>query len=377
MSFLTRLRAALAGTGELVIGVAREQLPSPLPGGVTVVVTTSGSTTGVGRPVGLTPAALAASARATHDRLGGPGQWLLTLPPDHIAGLQVCARSLLAGYTPVERGEEPLAAAVARMDPTTRRYTSLVPTQLVRILAEGGPDLAALATLDGILVGGAATDPTMLATAREAGLRILTTYGSTETAGGCVYDGRPLTGVQVEIDEGGRIWLGGQTLAWGYLDDGPSDFIDRDGERWFRTSDLGELSDDGALTVLGRVDDVIITGGVNVHPAPVEHAIRELPEVRDCVVIGLPSPEWGAEVAAVVVPQESRTYAGADHGAARASLLASIRDGVRERVGLAAAPRALIITTRLPTRGPGKIDRRAALDLALTVVAAGEGTHHR
>lgn len=377
MSFLTRLRAALAGTGELVIGVAREQLPSPLPGGVTVVVTTSGSTTGVGRPVGLTPAALAASARATHDRLGGPGQWLLTLPPDHIAGLQVCARSLLAGYTPVERGEEPFATAVARMDLTTRRYTSLVPTQLVRILAEGGPDLAALATLDGILVGGAATDPTMLATAREAGLRILTTYGSTETAGGCVYDGRPLTGVQVEIDEGGRIWLGGQTLAWGYLDDGPSDFIDRDGERWFRTSDLGELSDDGALTVLGRVDDVIITGGVNVHPAPVEHAIRELPEVRDCVVIGLPSPEWGAEVAAVVVPQESRTYAGADHGAARASLLTSIRDGVRERVGLAAAPRALIITTRLPTRGPGKIDRRAALDLALTVVAAGEGTHHR
>src|SRR5690554_5151915 len=115
MTFLTRLRAALAGRGELVVGTPRERLPDPLPGGVSLVVTTSGSTTGVGRPVGLTPAALAASARATHDRLGGPGQWLLTLPTDHIAGIQVCARSLLSGHAPVVRGEESLAAAIARM----------------------------------------------------------------------------------------------------------------------------------------------------------------------------------------------------------------------------------------------------------------------
>lgn len=376
--FLTHLRAALDGAGELVLGTDRSLLPAPLPEEVSIVVTTSGSSSGVGRPVGLTPAAIRASARATHERLGGPGQWLLTLPHEHIAGLQVCARSLLAGFEPVIRGDASLAEAISRMDPTTRRYTSLVPTQLVRVLSGPAADLEALATLDAILLGGSAIDPALLREARRAGLTVHTTYGSTETSGGCVYDGTALPGVEVKIGDDGRIWLGGDTLAWGYLDDAPSDFVTLGGTRWFRTNDLGSISADthGRLVVFGRADDVIITGGVNVHPAAVEATMRELPEVGDCVVVGLPSPEWGAEVAAVVVPREPSALRGEDHLQRRRELLDAIRANARSALSAAAAPRALIITMRLPTRGPGKVDRRAAADLALTVLAAGEGVRH-
>lgn len=366
-AFLSDLRHALAGTGELILGTPREHLPRELPGGVTIVVTTSGSTTGAGRPVGLTPQAITASANATHARLGGPGQWLLTLPHEHIAGLQVCARSLLAGHEPVVRGAETLHEAIARMAPGTRHYTSLVPTQLVRILDAGGPDLAALATLDAILLGGAAIDPTLLTRARRAGLTILTTYGSTETAGGCVYNGRPLDGVTVRIDDSERIWLTGPTLAWGYLDEGPSDFISDGDTFWFRTSDLGSMSDEGELTVLGRADDVIITGGVNVHPVAVENIIGELAAVADCVVVGIPSTDWGEEVAAVVEVRE-----GVDEGA----LLAEIRERTRAALSGAAAPRALVVVEQLPTRGPGKVDRRAATEIAAQVLARGGGVRY-
>lgn len=378
-TFLTQLRAALNCQGELILGTARKDLPTPLPDDVRIVVTTSGSSTGKGRPVGLSPAAIMASARATHQRLGGPGQWLLTLPHHHIAGLQVCARSLLSGYSPIIReDEEPLHVVISRMDPTTRRYTSLVPTQLARVMGCGSSDLEALQKLDGILVGGSAIDPTLLADARLAGLTIHTTYGASETAGGCIYNGEPLEGVNVDIDEDGRILLGGPTLAWGYLDDGPDAFITTGTQRWFRTNDIGVLTPGPypKLTVLGRVDDVIITGGVNVHPIAVENAIRELNEVSDCVVVGIPSVEWGAEVVAVVVPRNPQDFTGDDHQVQRENLLGAIRAHTRNHIEPAAAPQALVITMRLPTRGPGKVDRRAAADLALTVLAAGEGTLH-
>src|SRR5699024_8955246 len=158
---------------------------------------------------------------------------------------------------------------------------------------ESGPDIAALARLDAILLGGVVVDLALLADARKAGLTIHTTYGSTETSGGCVYDGEPLAGVEVNIGDDGRIWLGGPALACGYLDDGPSDFVRLDGRRWLRTNDLGTISLEPRrqLTVLGRADDVIITGGMNVHPGAVEDSIRELPPVGDCVVVGLPSAE--------------------------------------------------------------------------------------
>lgn len=378
-SYLRQLDQALAGNGELILGIRQENLPTPLPDGVTVVVTTSGSTSGTGRPVGLTSAALTASAQATHERLNGPGQWLLALPSEHIAGVQVCARSLLAGYTPIVRGQESLAEAISRMDPGTRHYTSLVPTQLVRILAQGGEDLRALASMDAILLGGSAVDPTLLGNARRAGLTILTTYGSTETSGGCVYDGRPLKGVNVRIDDDARIWLSGPTLAWGYLDDAPSDFYNISHTRWFRTSDLGTLNNDGTLTVLGRADDVIISGGTNVHPVAVEHILGQHPAVRDCVVVGLASEEWGAEVVAIITVEENSaepTDSAEPTGRDEPTLLSELRANVRAALGNAAPPRALICVPELPSRGPGKIDRREAAEIAHRAFTDGFGTWH-
>jgi O-succinylbenzoic acid--CoA ligase len=190
------------------------------PGGV--LVATSGST-GAPRLVALPVAALQASATATATRLGGPARWLLALPAEHVAGVQVIVRALLAGAAPVLQdlrgGFRPdgFAAATAALGPG-RRCTSLVPTQLLRLLDAGGAALDALRGYAAVLVGGAALDPGLRARAEAAGVRVVTTYGMTETAGGCVYDGVPLDGVRVRLDAPeddvtGRIALGGPTLA--------------------------------------------------------------------------------------------------------------------------------------------------------------------
>ena len=215
------LAAALDG-GPAVLPLAVGARPGVMraPAGTAVVIATSGST-GEPKLVALSGAALRASARATEARLGGPGRWLLALPAEHVAGIQVIVRALLAGAPPVvmdlRTGFRPdaFAAATAALGPG-RRYTSLVPTQLRRILdAEGA--VAALRSYAAVLVGGAALDPATRERALAAGVRVVTTYGMSETAGGCVYDGVPLDGVTVELDEDGRILLGGPTLASGYL----------------------------------------------------------------------------------------------------------------------------------------------------------------
>ena len=324
-----------------------------------LVVTTSGST-GAPRAVALTAAALRASANATESRLGGPGQWLLALPLHHIAGLQVLSRSLLAGTEPVTLdlatpfSAEAFAAATARLS-GSRRYTSLVPTQLHRALASPA-GRAALGTYDAVLVGGAATEAALVREARQAGVRLVLTYGMTETAGGCVYDGLALDGVRVRLDDDGRIHLAGPVLAAGYLDEPEltaSTFVTFDGERWLRTSDLGTL-DDGVLRVVGRVDDVITTGGVKVAPAPVEAALVELEEIALASVVGVPDPEWGAVVVAVVVLAPG----------ARVPSLEQLRSHVAHTLGARAAPRRIVVVPELPARGPGKVDRRAVARLA-------------
>ena len=214
--------AAALGGGPAVLPLAVGARPWVMraPAGTAVVIATSGST-GEPKLVALSGAALRASARATEARLGGPGRWLLALPAEHVAGIQVIVRALLAGAPPVvmdlRAGFRPdaFAAATAALGPG-RRYTSLVPTQLRRILdAEGA--VAALRSYAAVLVGGAALDPATRERALAAGVRVVTTYGMSETAGGCVYDGVPLDGVTVELDEDGRILLGGPTLASGYL----------------------------------------------------------------------------------------------------------------------------------------------------------------
>ena len=325
----------------------------PLEPGADLVVVTSGST-GNGRAVLLPAAAVEASGAATHARLGGPGSWLLALPVSAIAGLQILCRSFLAGTHPeVLAKGEPLAAAVRRM-PAGRRYTSLVPTQLRRYLDEE-PD--ALRSFDAVLVGGAATDPALLARARANGVPVVTTYGMTETAGGCVYDGQPLDGVRVRVADGpagpggGDIELAGPTLALGYrLDPDATEAAFTDG--WFRTRDAGALDADGRLTVTGRLDDVVISGGVNVAPAAVEAALREHPDVADAVVFGRPDDTWGQRVVAAVVPALGTTPE-----------LAELRSWVATRLGGPAAPRQLHLLVALPLLHTGKPDRRAVAAL--------------
>jgi O-succinylbenzoic acid--CoA ligase len=357
---LDAVRAALDGTDPLavlpdgppaVVDAARAALrpDEPLEPGADLVVVTSGST-GNGRAVLLTASALRASAAATHARLGGTGSWLLALPVSAVAGLQVLCRSVLAGTRPERLGaDEPLASAVRRL-PEGRRYTSLVPTQLRRYL-DAEPE--ALRSFDAVLVGGAATDPGLLAMARQEGVAVVTTYGMTETSGGCVYDGRPLDGVGVRIADDpagpgcGGVELSGPTLALGYrLDPAATETAFVDG--WFRTRDAGALDADGRLTVAGRLDDVVITGGVNVAPAAVEAALREHPDVADAVVFGRPDAKWGQQVVAAVVPAPG----------SRPSL-ASLRPWVAERLGGPAAPRSLHVIAAVPLLHTGKPDRRA------------------
>jgi O-succinylbenzoic acid--CoA ligase len=332
-------------------GVAATAEPPP---GAAVVIATSGST-GEPKLVVLSAAALRASAQATADRLGGPARWLLALPAEHVAGVQVIIRALLAGAAPVVQdlrgGFRPddFAAATAQLG-DGRRCTSLVPTQLGRLLDAGGGALDALRSYAAVLVGGAALAPGLHGRASAAGVRVVTTYGMSETAGGCVYDGIPLDGVRVDIGADGRIRLGGPTLAEGYLGRPEETAAVFDGG-WFRTGDLGRRRD-GRLEVLGRADDVIITGGENVPPAAVERVLAAQPGVRAACVVGVPDPEWGQVVGAALVVDPVEVP---DHDRVRAA--------VRSELGRAAVPRLLITVPEIPLRGVGKPDRTAVAAL--------------
>ncbi|MGR7024042.1 AMP-binding enzyme [Geodermatophilus sp. URMC 62] len=356
---LPAVRACLDGGAPLAVlpagpaaGAARAALAAdePLEDGADLVVVTSGST-GRSRGVLLPAPALRASGTATLDRLGGPGTWLLALPVSAIAGLQVLCRSVLAGTVPAVLGPgEDLAAAAARME-GDRRYTALVPTQLRRYL-DREPD--ALRAFDAVLVGGAATDPALLARARAEGVAVVTTYGMTETAGGCVYDGVPLDGVRVRVGGdggaagpgGGAVAISGPVLALGYRRD-PRGTAEAFAGGEFRTRDAGTIRPDGRLTVTGRLDDVVVTGGVNVAPQAVEGVLREHPSVADAVVFGRPDEEWGQRVVAAVVPAPG---AVPDLGA--------LRPWVVERLGAPSAPRELHLVDAVPTLHTGKPDRR-------------------
>lgn len=311
-----------------------------------LVVRTSGST-GEPKDVRLSRAAVLASARATHDRLGGPGRWLLALPVTGVGGLQVLVRSLVAGEEPVLLDDhDDLVDALAALR-GSRTYASLVPTQLHRLAAAGRLDV--LAGLDAVLVGGAALDPALREQASGAGVRVVRTYGMSETSGGCVYDGVPLGGVSVRlvdvVDGVGRVQLAGPVLFDGYGDEPRAD-------DWFDTADLGTVDDAGVLGVVGRADDVVVSGGVNVPLPAVERALRALPAVHDAAVVGVPDDEWGTRVVAAVVPADATCLDGV-----RADRL---RDALEE-AGLARtwAPRDVTLVDAVPLLPNGKTDRLA------------------
>jgi o-succinylbenzoate---CoA ligase len=362
------LAAALDGSGPAVLATGDPGAPlaaTDVPDDVALVVQTSGST-GDARQVLLSAGALRASAAATQARLGGPGRWLLALPTTHVAGLQVLVRSVLAGTVPVAvpagpfRAESFAAASAQLASSAGRRYTSLVPTQLHRLLGSAA-GVDALRGFDAILLGGAAAAPSLVADARAAGIGVVTTYGMSETCGGCVYDGVPLDGVRVDLEPDGRVLLSGPVLATGYRgrpDLDAQSFVRRGGERWLRTTDVGSLDPVGVLTVLGRLDDMIVTGGTKVAPAAVERVLGELDGVVEACVVGLPDEEWGQAVTAVLVLRPG----------APMPELAAVRATVESRLGRSAAPRHLVVVDALPLRGPGKVDRRAAADQARQLV---------
>ena len=355
-ALLPRLRRALEGDAPLH-PYAGTPLPLPahdaadLPADLALVVGTSGST-GEPKLALHGTAGLLASANATYAVLDGPGQWVLAIPPHHIAGLQVLIRSLVAGTTPVvmdrTRGFTPAAFAQAtqRLGEGTA-YTSLVPTQVTRLLADK-VGTATLQRFSAVLVGGAAVPLALREQTGAAGVRLVATYGMSESAGGCVYDGRPLPGVEVAVDESGRIHLGGATIAHGYLGRPAEAFTRRGDVRWFATDDLGELTADGELRVHGRIDDVITTGGMKVHPRVVEEAaLAAYPHLRAAVAVGIPDPEWGQLVALALVTDTAVTT---DEARAR----------LRGLLPAYALPRLVRTSaTPLPERGPGKPDRRA------------------
>ena len=385
------------------------------PESIALVVGTSGST-GAPKQTALSVRALRASARATerffadYPSAGSakpqratsevPAQWLLALPAHYVAGAQVLARSALAGTTPVVAASvtdgvsftpEVFLNAAERLS-CARRFVSLVPTQVHKLLeaAEASPALGseiydALGQFTGILLGGAPASASLLTAARELGLNVVTTYGSAETAGGCVYSGVALPGVRLRVvpedagladspvvagaEAAGRIWLGGEHLASGYMGDSARTashfFVDADGCRWYRTDDYGSLvppapntSEDGgapALSVLGRSDDVIITGGVKVSSHAVAAVLESHPAVREAAVAGVPDARWGAAVIAAVTLRNLPEHYGAD----AAETAGQLQQLCGARLGAAGVPKVVRIVPDFPATSTGKPDRLA------------------
>ncbi|WP_454118141.1 AMP-binding protein [Microbacterium lacticum] len=380
---LRGLRAAVLGAGPAIalgagpgrlVGRSRDgaavsagTLPAEVPAGTAVVVTTSGST-GYPKAVALSRSALTASALATADRIG-EGSWLLALPPGYIAGVQVLVRALVAGREPAilsgsfsAHAFAAAAAAMASSDGGRRvpTYTSLVPAQLQTVLdaaQAGDADAArALRSFEAILVGGQALAPALAERAADAGARIVRTYGSSETAGGCVYDGVPLRSVRVRTVEG-ELQLSGPTLADGYLGDPErteAAFVrDETGTRWYRTGDLGEV-DGGRVRVTGRVDNVIVSGGVNVSLDRVERAVRAVPGFAQAVVVAVPDERWG-QASIVVCAGDAPRHTDAT---------ALVRASVEAVLGKPARPRAVVAVDAVPLLPSGKPDRVTLAELS-------------
>jgi O-succinylbenzoic acid--CoA ligase len=315
-----------------------------------IAVATSGST-GEPSEVLVSADALRASAGATEAHLGAQGHWLLALPTDRIAGAMVMVRSRLAGTSLAGVGPGPFtadafAAAAERLPADAPRFTSLVPTQLTRVM-ESPHGADALASFTAVLVGGAALG-------YEPPANVVRTYGLTETAGGCVYDGIPIGDTRVRIGDDGRILIAGSSLADAYRPERADAWVE-DGEvRWLVTSDLGEWAGDGRLRVLGRVDDVITTGGFKVNPRTVERALDTQAWVKEAAVVGVPNSEWGADVVAFVVP----TALG------QMRKLHELRHALEPQLARHELPRELVVVEALPRLATGKVNYQALRSLA-------------
>ncbi len=331
MSRVSSLRP-VSGTAEEILALLREwdaaEAPEPL------VIATSGST-GAPKRVVLSRDAMRASALATQERLGGPGRWVLNLPPSYVAGVQVLYRSVVAGTELLADGETA----------TGRSYLSLVPTQLYRRMQDGF-DVHDLASFDAVLVGGGPMAPELRNEAEGYGIRVVQTYGMSETCGGCVYDGRPLDGVELRIGDDGEVLLRGPMLFDGYEDE-PDRTATALRDGWFHTDDLGEIGEDGRLRVTGRRDDVIISGGLKIPGAAVERMIGQHPAVSAVAVVGVPDEEWGERVVAFCVVDPSL-----------------VDDDVDPVTPHEWSPKQWVRVEELPLLPNGKVDRMALREMA-------------
>ena len=315
-----------------------EGLPEFVDSNTALIVESSGST-GVPKRISISAKALIASAKATEEHFGAKGQWLLTLPINYIAGIQVLVRSILSDVQPIVMNTAvpftPEAFALSSTLLTAdAKFTSLVPTQLVRLqqLASQDPFLVKLLQrFTAILVGGQATSPEVLAFFRDRDINVVESYGMAETSGGCVYDGKALSGVDIKLDDG-RVAIKGAMLA--------NDVANQDG--YLVTQDIGELDDQGLLRILGRADRVMISGGLKMSLDQVEAVAGSVPGVVEVGATAVSSTEWGERVGIAYVgsPEVADFMAGA----------------VFEQLGIAAKPIRVIRVDRLPRLSNGKTD---------------------
>ena len=351
-AFRVQFESALRGTGPAILPVTdgRSGLGGYVHDDVALVIETSGSS-GAPKQVGLSAAAVLASARASHGRLGGAGQWLLALPVNYVAGAQVITRSLDADIEPTTLGAGPFTPEAFVRAATTmsgrRKYSSLVPAQLARLVEFAETSTSArqvLSEFNALLIGGQSTPAQLVQRATALGLSVVTTYGSSETSGGCVYDGIPLEGVRVKIDEQGEILIGGDILATEYVSGAPERevFIEREGRRHYATGDLGRL-DSGRLIVQGRSDRVLISGGVKVSLDAIESCVTQS-QYPSAVAVAVENQTWGQRPVLVV---EGAGDAHSEH---------ELKAIIQEQLGKVAVPDRIVWVSLVPRLVSGKPD---------------------
>jgi O-succinylbenzoic acid--CoA ligase len=374
-------------TGEELDGLppTRVRPGRPTDDDVLTILFTSG-TTAAAKAVMLTNGNHAASARAVlrHLDCRATDRWLSALPLYHVGGLSILVRSAISGMTTVLHPRFDATAVDCALFDGQANIVSLVATMLARLLAEAGSRRYP-ATLRAAVLGGGPVAPALVDQAESAGMRIVTTYGLTETASQITATavpgdarenlvsgdarenpgsaGRPLDGVSVRIEAPdssgvGEILVRGPQVMAGYFDDTGNDANHGETARapadgWLRTGDLGRIDRDGRLFVVTRLGDVIVTGGEKVVPDEVEAVLMDHPAVADAGVFGRPDPEWGQRVCAAIV---LRGPLAIDESA--------LREWCAKRLATYKIPRRFELEAELPRTVGGKLRRRLLAERA-------------